>query len=159
MNAFILYVITLITSLQVSSPAFKENDMIPSKYTCEGFNVNPPLTIENIPAQTKSLAVIMDDPDAPGGNYDHWIIWNIDPADNITENANIGISGKNSKGNTGYTGPCPPTGTHHYHFKIYALDMLLTLKEGASKMELQTAMEGHILANGELVGVYQKEKQ
>ncbi len=161
MNSFMLYLFAMFTSgtLQVTSPSFKENELMPAKYTCEGINVSPPLDIKNIPAQTKSIAIIMDDPDAAGGTYDHWIVWNLEPAQAIAENIEAGILGRNGSGNTSYKGPCPPTGTHHYHFKVYALDMMLTLKEGSSKAELQTAMQEHIIANGDLVGLYQKMNQ
>jgi hypothetical protein len=132
--------------------------MIPSKYTCDGDNINPPLTIKNIPKQTKSLALIVDDPDAPSGTFDHWITWNIPPVETIGENSAPGSHGRNGSGRNGYMGPCPPSGTHHYHFKVYALDTKLTLQEGANKKQLENAMKGYILAMGELIGLYKKTK-
>jgi Raf kinase inhibitor-like YbhB/YbcL family protein len=161
MNTLISFFMSGITiaTLQVSSPAFDANGYIPAKYSCEGQSVNPPISIKGIPAGTNSLALIVDDPDAPKGNFDHWIIWNIDPGATISENTAPGIEGKNGRGENKYTGPCPPTGVHHYHFKVYALDRKLDLKADASKAELETAMKGHELARGELVGLYQKSRQ
>lgn len=145
------------STLTVSSPSFKHNEMIPSKFTCEGSNINPEILIGNVPATTRSLALILDDPDAPNGTFDHWIMWNI-PADDrkIKENHAPGTEGKNGKGDSKYTGPCPPSGTHHYHFKVYALDTKLDLKSGSTKQALENAMQGHILAQGELIGLYKK---
>lgn len=160
MNSFILFIITamMTATLQISSSSFKANETIPSKYTCEGDNINPSLSVKHVPQQAKSLALIVDDPDAPNGTFDHWVIWNIDPAGAIGENTAPGTQGKNGSGKMGYMGPCPPTGTHHYHFKIYALDVILALQEGANKMQLESAMKGHILARGELIGLYKKTK-
>lgn len=160
MNSFFLFIVASITAttLQVSSPAFKENGLIPSKYTCEGQNINPALTVKNIPQGTKSLALIVDDPDAPNGTFDHWVIWNIDPSGTIGENSAPGTEGKNGTGKNGYMGPCPPTGTHHYHFKVYALNGKLDLESGANKSQLEKAMTGHILAQAELIGLYKKTK-
>lgn len=145
------------STLTVTSPSFKQNEMIPSKFTCEGANINPELLIGDIPASAKSLALIMDDPDAPNGTFDHWIIWNIPVEDKkIKENHSPGTEGKNGRGESKYTGPCPPSGTHHYHFKIYALSKKLELKSGSTKQELENAMKGHVLATGELIGLYKK---
>lgn len=145
------------STLTVSSPSFKHNEMIPSRFTCEGSNINPELMIGDVPANAKSLALVMDDPDAPNGTFDHWIMWNIPAADKkIKENHAPGTEGKNGKGDSKYTGPCPPSGTHHYHFKVYALDEKLDLKSGSTKQELENAMKGHIVAQGELVGLYKK---
>ncbi len=155
---FILFAMTTIiktTILQVTSPAFNAGAMIPSQYTCEGKNINPPLSIKGIPSRARSLAVIVEDPDAVSGPFDHWVAWNIPPGDIKQSNAN-GQVGKNGKGDTGYTGPCPPSGTHHYHFKVYALDTTLSLNQGADKQALLKAMQGHILATGELTGIYKK---
>jgi len=145
--------------LQVTSPMFRNNEPIPVKYTCEGDNVNPPLDIKNIPIDTKSLALIMDDPDAPKGTFDHWIMWNIEPDGVISQNTSPGKEGRNGRGENKYTGPCPPSGTHHYHFKVYALDTKLDLEAGADKKTLEAAMKGHILAEGKLVGTYKKMKK
>lgn len=141
--------------LQVTSPAFKEDDFIPSKYSFEKESINPPVSIKNIPAETKSLALVVDDPDAATGPFVHWVMWNIDPTTKtIEENSTPGVQGKNSKGNNGYTGPYPPFGIHHYHFKVYALDTELDLKDNSGKQSLEGAMRHHIIARGELIGLY-----
>jgi Raf kinase inhibitor-like YbhB/YbcL family protein len=143
--------------LVISSPAFKANDFIPEKYSSDkGTGINPPIVIKNIPADTKSLALIVDDPDAPAGTFVHWVMWNIYPAEMINENSAPGIQGKNGKGENKYTGPKPPSGTHHYHFKVYALSTRLALKETAGKDELEEAIKNHIISKGELVGLYKK---
>jgi Raf kinase inhibitor-like YbhB/YbcL family protein len=144
--------------LELISTVFSHNGHIPPLYTCEGKNINPPLIVENIPDGTRSLALIVEDPDAPRGVFDHWILWNISPNEAIAENSNPGISGKNSFGKTGYGGPCPPSGEHRYFFRIFALDNKLDLLAGATKRELLEAIKGHILASAELMGVYQKHK-
>jgi Raf kinase inhibitor-like YbhB/YbcL family protein len=147
---------TIEETLTINSKAFNTDGDIPKKYSCEGENVNPPFDITGIPEETRSLAVIMEDPDAPGGTFIHWLCWNISPNKPIAENSNPGINGENGKGHTGYTGPCPPTGSHRYYFKIYALDARLDIKAGSHKEALLQAMEGHILAAGEIMGHYQK---
>lgn len=144
--------------LKVHSVAFSHNGHIPPRYTCEGENINPPLEIGNVPDGTKTLALIMEDPDAPRGTFDHWIMWNILPNEAIAEGNNPGINGTNSFGKTGYGGPCPPSGTHRYFFKIFAIDTELDLQAGANKNELLKAMDGHVLSKGELLGHYQKRK-
>lgn len=144
--------------LDVSSTAFSANGDIPSKYTCDGDNVNPPLAFKNFTTDTRSFALIMDDPDAPMGTFVHWVMWNIPTDGTIKENSSPGTEGKNGKGENGYTGPCPPSGKHHYHFKIYALDTKLDLGKDAGKKELEAAMAGHILMQGELVGMYARTK-
>ncbi len=148
--------IVLNTSLIVKSPAFSNNDFIPSKYTCEGLNINPALTLKKIPEHTKSLAIIMDDPDAPAGTFVHWVMWNIPPTEKIEENKTPGVVGVNGKNENKYAGPCPPNGTHHYHFKIYALDTNLDIPINSDKKALVKAMDGHIMDSGELIGVYKK---
>jgi Raf kinase inhibitor-like YbhB/YbcL family protein len=148
--------VTQTATLTISSPEFGQKDFIPSRYTCEGDNVNPPLTIKNIPAETKSLALIVDDPDAPGGTFIHWLIWNINPTEMILENTSPGTEGNNSFGTASYQGPCPPTGTHRYFFKVYALDKFLDIEEEAKLETLEKAMKDHIIGYGELIGVYQK---
>jgi Raf kinase inhibitor-like YbhB/YbcL family protein len=159
MNLFLLAImLTLNTTLTVKSPSFKENELIPAKYTCDGENISPEITIEDIPENTSSLAIIMDDPDAPKGTFDHWVMWNIPVKNKIEENSTLGILGANGKKENKYTGPCPPSGTHHYHFKIYALDVKLALEEGADKKALEKAMSTHIIAAGELVGLYKRSK-
>ena len=144
--------------LEVRSTAFTQGGTIPPKYTCEGENVNPPLEIGGYPPGTKSLAVIVEDPDAPHGVYDHWIVWNIPPRGRINENSRPGVTGKNSFGNTNYGGPCPPSGSHRYYFKVYALDSELDIQAGSDKKALQNAMKKHVLSSGELMAHYQKRK-
>jgi Raf kinase inhibitor-like YbhB/YbcL family protein len=143
--------------LKVKSSVFEANKPIPKKYGCQGQDINPPLTIEGMPKEAKTLALIMDDPDAPMGTFDHWVVWNISPsAKSIDENSVPGTEGLNSARQKGYMGPCPPSGTHRYFFKIYALDTELTLSSNAKKSDVEKAMQGHILAKGELVGLYSK---
>lgn len=144
----------------ISSPAFENNKEIPSKYTCDGENINPSLQISKVPEGTQSLVLIMDDPDAPAGTWVHWIIWNIDPKTaEVAENSVPpgGVGGVTSFGSTGYGGPCPPSGTHRYFFKLYALDTKLDLPSEADKAQLEKAMEGHILDQAELVGLYSRQ--
>jgi Raf kinase inhibitor-like YbhB/YbcL family protein len=154
-----LTIISLImyATLTVSSPAFGANTMIPAKYTCEGASVSPALHLGEFPAQTKSLAIIVHDPDAsrPGG-FTHWVAFDIDPVQDIAEGFKGGVQATNGAGKTGYIGPCPPTGVHHYHFMVYALDTRLGLAASTDKAALEKAMEGHILAQGDLVGLYKK---
>ena len=161
MNILLIIIVATFvkTELIISSTAFQNNGMIPSKYTCEGANINPPLKISGIPANAKSVAIIVDDPDAPKGTFDHWVTWNIKPAETIAENSAAGTAGKNGMGKDGYTGPCPPSGTHHYHFKVYALDQVLDLREGADKKALEDVMKDHIVAYGELIGLYEKKNK
>jgi Raf kinase inhibitor-like YbhB/YbcL family protein len=143
-------------SLIVSSSAFSDNGHIPVKYTCRGEDISPPLRIEGVPKSSKDLVLIMDDPDAPGGTWVHWVMWNLSDAD-IAEDAAPGIQGTNSWGKTGYDGPCPPQGIHHYMFKVYALDSLLKLPTTATKSDVERAMQGHVIAEGRLTGLYNKE--
>lgn len=145
--------------LRLISTVFSHNGHIPPLYTCEGKNINPPLKVENIPDGTKTLALIVEDPDAPRGTFDHWIVWNISPNEAIAEDINPGISGTNGFGKTGYGGPCPPSGEHRYFFRVFALDDELDLLAGSTKEELLDAMKNHVLATAELMGVYQKHKQ
>jgi len=144
-------------SLKITSTAFDHEGTIPSRYTCQGEEVNPPLQIENIPSGTATLALIMEDPDAPNGTFDHWLVWNIPPASAIAADTVPGICGKNGSGNNGYYGPCPPSGIHRYYINVYALDTELSLDGGADKAALQAAMEGHVIAEGVLMGRYQKK--
>lgn len=143
-------------TLTVTSPAFAENEMIPVKYTCKGEDVNPEINIMGIPTEAKSLALIMDDPDAPSGDFVHWVMWNIPIQEKIAENSAPGVQGLNGLDENKYKGPCPPSGTHHYHFKMYALDTKLDLPAATDKQGLLKAMEGHVLASGELVGLFKK---
>ena len=144
--------------LTVKSPAFENNKLIPSKYTCDGEEVSPPLTVEGIPEKTKSLALIMEDPDAPAGLFIHWLVWNIPPSNEIQENSVPGTEGLNTNKKNSYHGPCPPGGTHRYYFKVYALDTHLNLSAFSEKEVLENAMQNHILAHGELIGLYRRGK-
>ncbi|HEY2721823.1 MAG TPA: YbhB/YbcL family Raf kinase inhibitor-like protein [Chitinophagaceae bacterium] len=144
--------------LRVRSIAFSHGGHIPAKYTCEGKNVNPPLEISGCPTETKSLALIVEDPDAPKGVYDHWVVWNIPPNDAIPEDSRPGVGGTNSFGNTDYAGPCPPSGSHRYFFRVYALDTELDIPSGSDKKVLQEAIKEHVVASGELMAHYQKRK-
>ena len=158
MNLLILLLLMSEKVVNLTSPAFANNGDIPSKYTCQGLGINPSLTIGDLPMGTVSLALIVDDPDAPKGGFDHWVVWNIPPTTStIDENSKPGTEGKNGAGETAYKGPCPPNGKHHYHFRIYALDAKLKLPDGANKAQLLAAMNGHILGRGELIGLYQKQ--
>lgn len=143
--------------LFIKSPAFETGKLIPKKYTCDGQNINPPISIEGAPKEAKTLVLIMDDPDAPSGTFDHWIVWNI-PASNskIGENTVPGMEGMNGTRQMGYFGPCPPSGTHRYFFKVYALDIELSLRVGSKKKDVEKAMQGHILGKGELMGLYSR---
>lgn len=153
-------------TLKVTSTAFEHNGMIPSRYTADGADVSPPLQWQGVPEGARSIAVICDDPDAPMGTWVHWLVWNIPPAmtgldedvppDTVLEN---GIcQGTTDFGRIGYGGPAPPSGTHRYFFKVYALDTLLDLPADSVKAELENAMKGHILAQGELVGKYSRKR-
>jgi Raf kinase inhibitor-like YbhB/YbcL family protein len=142
------------SNLIVKSPAFENNKQIPSKYSCDGEEISPPITVEGIPPETMTLALVLEDPDARG-TFDHWIVWNIAPPGKIAENTVPGIQGLNSAGQQAYVGMCPPSGTHRYFFKVYALDSKLDLKATSTKKkDLEKAMQGHILAKGELIGLY-----
>ena len=143
-------------AMELKTPEFKNNEYIPKKFTYRGGNVNPALIIYDIPAGAKSIALICDDPDAPGKDWVHWVVFNIPVTAKIEENSAPGKQGVNDFGRNGYDGPCPPFGTHRYIFKIYALDTELDLEEGISKADLERAMEGHILARAELIGLYKK---
>jgi Raf kinase inhibitor-like YbhB/YbcL family protein len=140
--------------LKVTSDAFNENELIPVKYTCDGDNISPPLNIEHIPEEAKSLAIIVDDPDAPVGTWVHWVMWNIPVTHQVKENKAHGIQGINDFGKHKYQGPCPPGGIHRYFFKVYALDDLIELPVNTTKHQLEKAMSEHIIAFGELVGIY-----
>jgi Raf kinase inhibitor-like YbhB/YbcL family protein len=142
--------------LTVTGPAFENNKLIPVKYTCDGDDVNPLLIIEGIPEETKSLVLIVDDPDAPMGTWDHWVVWNIPPTNRIEENSVPGVEGLNDFRKHSYGGPCPPSGTHRYFFKVYALDTKLDLNQNSKKKDLEKAMKDHTLAKGELVGLYSR---
>jgi Raf kinase inhibitor-like YbhB/YbcL family protein len=144
-------------ALAVSSPAFENDGDIPNKYTCDGDEINPPLRIDNIPEEAKSLALIVEDPDAPKGVFDHWLVWNIEPTGDIAEDSVPGTVGANSFGDTAYGGPCPPSGTHRYYFRVFALDTHLNLDAGADKKALEQTMHPQIIAEGVLMGRYKKK--
>jgi hypothetical protein len=150
--------------MKLTSSTFDHEGKIPSKYTCDGENINPPLTISNVPAQAKSLVLIMDDPDVPkrlraDGMWDHWIVFNIPP--NLTEinegEEPPGVHGIGTSNNLDYFGPCPPDREHRYFFKLYALDTELNLREKATKKQVEKAMEGHIQAKAQLMGRYARK--
>jgi Raf kinase inhibitor-like YbhB/YbcL family protein len=143
-------------SFQVKSSAFAQSEDIPAKYTCKGSNISPPLQLEDVPKGTRSLVIIMDDPDATNGTFDHWVMWNIPVQNVIEEGAVPGSTGLNSKGENKYTGPCPPSGKHRYFFKVYALDSKLELPASTKKVQLEMAMQDHILGKAELMGFFQK---
>jgi Raf kinase inhibitor-like YbhB/YbcL family protein len=146
--------------LQLESSAFKHNGYIPKKFTCDGKDINPVLLIKNVPSGTKSLALIVDDPDAPAGTWVHWVVWNIDPntseikEDTIPKGAEQGM---NDFRKHDYGGPCPPSGTHRYFFKLYALDTMLNLSSNSKKGDLEKAMKGHILEKTEIIGLYKRQ--
>ena len=146
--------------MKITSFAFQEGGNIPSKFTCDGSDISPPLQITGVPSEAKSLVLIADDPDAPSGLFTHWLIWNIPPQTNsISEgSAPKGVHGTNDFGKPDYKGPCPPPGTHRYSFKIYALDRELDLRGGAKRSQLDAAMKGHVVAQGVLVGRYARKK-
>ncbi len=151
-------------AIELTSTAFSEGEMIPVRFTCDGEDVSPPLAWSGVPDNSESLALICDDPDAPVGTWDHWVLFNI-PADDAglpeavpadPTLASGAVNGKNSWGRLGYGGPCPPGGTHRYFFYLYALDTRLPLESGVTKTQLRAAMKGHILAEGQLMGRYQR---
>lgn len=143
-------------ALKVSSSAFDEGKSIPLQYSCKGDDINPPLDVANIPEQARSLVLIVDDPDAPGKTWVHWIVWNIPITHHIDENSVPGKEGINDFKRSWWGGPCPPGGTHRYFFKVYALDTLLNLPSGTTKKQLEKAMDEHILAFGSLMGTFSK---
>jgi Raf kinase inhibitor-like YbhB/YbcL family protein len=145
--------------MKITSSAFQEGGNIPSKFTCDGGDRSPPLQIAEIPSSAKSLALIVDDPDAPSGLFTHWIVWNISPQTNgIAEgSAPKGVQGTSDFGKSGYGGPCPPSGTHRYYFKVFALDRELNLPSDSKRNQLDAAIKGHVVAQGELMGRYSRK--
>lgn len=151
-------------ALTLISSAFEHEGTIPTRYTCDGDNVSPPLVIADVPEGAKSLALVMEDPDVPkelrpDGMFDHWVLFNIPPeTGSIAEGATVGVQGTHGGGKLGYTGPCPPreyeSSEHRYFFKLFALDTMLELPEGATKQEVLAALEGHVLAETTLMGKY-----
>ena len=151
--------------IKIESLAFKEGEFIPSKYTCDGSDVSPPLKWSDPPEGTAGIVLISDDPDAPAGTWIHWVVYNIPPAvkefpENVPSSQTLengAVQGKNDFGRIGYGGPCPPSGTHRYYFKLYALDTILDFGPGATKKQVVEAMKGHMLAEGQLMGRYRRE--
>lgn len=150
--------------MKLVSNAFKEGEAIPRQHTCDGIDISPPLEWSGTPKTAKTIAIIADDPDAPSGTWVHWVVYNL-PAENIGLVENLpateslragGFHGKTDFGKIGYGGPCPPSGTHRYFFKVYAVDSELPLKAGATKDELLKAMEGHVVAQAQLMGTYRR---
>jgi hypothetical protein len=149
------------TNMKITSSAFQQGGNIPSKYTCDGADTSPALQIADIPASAKSLVLIVDDPDAPTGLFTHWIAWNISAKTGAIAEGSTpqGVQGTNDFGKLGYGGPCPPPGTHRYYFKILALDRELDLPRGSKRTQLDAAVKGHVVAQGELMGRYSKQKR
>ena len=154
------------SEMKLTSTAFKEGEAIPRGYTCDGADVSPPLEWTGVPKTAKTIAIIADDPDAPAGTWVHWVLYNL-PADGLGLIENTpqietlkggGAQGKNDFGKIGYGGPCPPSGTHRYFFKFYALDSELTLKPGATRAEVEQAMEGHTIGRAQLMGTYSRQR-
>jgi Raf kinase inhibitor-like YbhB/YbcL family protein len=145
--------------LEVTSPAFDDGETIPEKHTCDGGSESPTLRWTNVPDGTRALALIVHDPDAPSGDFTHWLAWNIDPdGGGIEEGVPAPVQGTNGFGRFGYHGPCPPEGhgPHRYYFRLYALDTDLELEPGAAREQLESEMEGHILTEAELMGLYER---
>lgn len=151
--------ISEVTDMKISSPEFENNGMIPKKFTCQGQDISPKLVFSGVPEGTVSLVLIMDDPDAPNGMWVHWVMFNI-PNDTRTINEDSvpddAVQGLNSWPKNSYGGPCPPSGTHRYFFKLYALDSMLDLDESATKADVEQAMQGHLIEKAELIGLYKK---
>ena len=146
--------------MKITSSAFQEGGNIPSKFTCDGGDNSPSLQLAETPSGAKSLVLVVDDPDAPSGLFTHWLVWNISPQTNsiAEESKPKGVHGTNDFGKSGYGGPCPPSGTHRYYFRIFALDRELDLPPSTKRSQLDAAMKGHVLAQGELMGRYSRKK-
>ena len=143
--------------MKVSSTAFKENDTIPKKFTCDADNVSPPLHIEDIPRETKSLALVVEDPDAPNGTFHHWVLFDMNPRTTDIKEGSVPViatQGRNDFGDVEYGGPKPPSGEHHYFFNVYALDTVLGLPRGTKSSDLESQMKGHVLDQASLMGRY-----
>jgi len=144
--------------MELTSTAFEQGGSIPAKFTCDGADVSPPLEIAGVPDNTKSLVLIVDDPDAPAKTWLHWLVYDINPLSKIEQSAVPGKQGMNDFGKKDYGGPCPPSGRHRYFFRLYALDTKLEIQEGASRKEVEKAMEGNVLEKAELMGLYERAK-
>ncbi len=143
--------------MKISSPSLIESKYIPQKYTCDGEGVNPPLKIEDVPETSSGLVLIMDDPDAPGGVFTHWLIWNIDPETQEIKEDSVpagSVEGKNSGGDLGYYPPCPPSGIHRYFFRLYALSTEINLPSGSNRAELERAMSGYVIGEARFMKEY-----
>lgn len=150
-----------ISKMKLASAAFSENQMIPQKYTCDGENVSPPLSISEAPPNTQSLVLIMDDPDAPGRTFVHWTMWNIDPNATEVPEGSVpkgAVEGLTDFGTKGYDGPCPPSGTHRYIFKLYALGTPLSISENSRKEDLEREMADHVLDFTQFIGLYSRSR-
>jgi len=148
------------TNMKISSPAFQNNETIPARYTCDSDNINPPLYFEDVPEGTKSLVLIVDDPDAPSSTFLHWLVFNIPPETKLIEENSVPLGaklGKNDFGKIGYGGPCPPYGIHRYYFKLYALNKELDLAEGSLLSEVLAAMKNNVLGESYLIGLYKHQ--
>lgn len=145
--------------MKMTSPSFEHDGSLPSLYTCDGTGINPSLTITDVPVAAQSIVLIVDDPDAPGETFDHWVVWNIPPSMETIGEGEIpsGVVGKNSGGGNAYYPPCPPSGEHRYTFKLYALDTTLALSPGSTKADVERAIENHILDSAELIGRYSRQ--
>jgi len=143
--------------MKLTSPEFEHNKFIPKNFSCLGKDINPTLNIQNIPKDAQSLVLIVDDPDAPAGTWVHWVVYDIPVTSIIAENSIPGIQGHNDFKRINYGGPCPPSGTHRYFFKLYALDTKFNFPEGKTKSQIEQAMEGHILEKTELIGLFSKK--
>ena len=146
--------------MKITSSAFQQGANIPPKFSCDGPNTSPPLQIADIPTEAKSVVLIVDDPDAPGGLFTHWAVWNISPQTRTIAEGSTpkGVQGTNDFGKSGYGGPCPSSGTHRYYFRIFALDRELDLPVGAKRSQLDAAMKSHVIAKGELMARYARKK-
>lgn len=146
--------------MRITSPAFTSGNQIPPQYTCDGIDINPEIKIDGVPEYAKSLALVMDDPDAPSGVFVHWLAWNIPPDTKVIREhspAPGSVEGRTSFGKSSWGGPCPPNGPHRYYFHFYALDTTINLTSTAGRNELDRAMDGHIIDTGELMGTYTRE--
>ncbi|MDA1334506.1 MAG: YbhB/YbcL family Raf kinase inhibitor-like protein [bacterium] len=145
--------------MEITSFSFEHNGRFPTQFTCDGPDENPDLSITKVPEGAKSLTLLVDDPDAPIGNWDHWVVWNIDPATELIEKNSVpggAVQGLTTFGHNKYGGPCPHGGEHRYFFKLYALDIMLDLPETSTKADVEKAMEGHVLDEAVIVGLYSR---
>lgn len=163
-GALMLFLVTSLTlqgaEMDLTSQAFKDSGSIPAKYTCDGDNISPPLKWGGAPKETKSFVLIVDDPDAPSKVWTHWVVYNIPSSITESQEGSFpkgALQGVNDFGHMEYGGPCPPSGTHRYYFKLYALDDQLKLPQGASKQQVEKEIKPHILAQAQLMGKYSRK--